>query len=94
MYTDPNWLLIFYVILGLFVMIGLCTGTTDTLVYIYRASVVPVQSPIMTKNLVMTKNQYLSLDSIYIIDISTVLPLMSAPLLQIFFSKLFYKLSG
>ena len=37
--------------------------------YITRASVVPVQSPIMTKN------QYISLGSIYIIDISIYLDL-------------------
>ena len=40
-----------------------------------RASVVPVQSPIMTKNLVMTKNQCLSFESIYIIDKSIYLDL-------------------
>ena len=33
------------------------------------------QTPIMTKNLVMTKSQYLSLDSIYIKDISIYLDL-------------------
>ena len=43
--------------------------------YVNRASVVPVQSSIMTKNLVMTKNQYLSLESICIIDISMYLDL-------------------